>query len=276
MIRFAKKEDTKEIVLLWEKCFKKDNFSKWYFDNQYKPENTILDEDNGVITSMLQRLPYEIKNIGQATYIFGACTHPDFRNQGLMAKLLEHSENLDKGKNIKASILIPQEKSLFDFYAKFGYEPKVTIFNKKVIKQNARVHSYKFRQCKADETNKLNGLYEKVLENTNYIKRDENFWATQFSMFESLGGNIFALEHEENIVGYAFTWNDNGVIIQELLGQNNDINKIICYEVMEYYKVDSAELFSPTGSVSEIPFGCIKSYQPIENGLPVIMNLMFN
>jgi len=276
MIRFAENNDTQNIISLWEICFKKDDFSNWFFKNMFNPLETIVIEENGRIVSMLQRLAFDIKNIGEVTYIYGACTHPDYRGKGFMEQLLVYSENLDKEKSIKASVLIPQEKSLFDFYAKFGYQPLFKIFNKKYTKQNAKDHFYSFSECKSYKIDTLNNLYEKLLENANYVKRDRKYWELQFKMFDELNGKVFCLEYEGNAVGYAFCWNDNGGVIQELVGVNNDINKIICFEVMEHYNIESIEAFSLTGTISEREFGCIKSYEKIESDQPFVMNLMLN
>ena len=80
MIRFANNNDINNIINLWEKCFGKNDFSEWYFKTQYSCENTLVHEENGEISSMLQRLSYEISNVGKVTYIFGACTSPEYRN----------------------------------------------------------------------------------------------------------------------------------------------------------------------------------------------------
>ena len=123
-----------------------------------------------------------------------------------------------------ASVLIPQEESLFEYYSRFGYEPKALIFKKSVRKENPKDHFYSFRECADSDIDELNLLYENELKNFNYIKRDDNFWKNQLEMFRSLGGKVFCLEMDKGISGYAFCWNDdNKVVIQELLGQNNDI-----------------------------------------------------
>ena len=277
MIRFAKNEDFEKILALWYSSFEgSELFAQWYFENIYKPENTLVFEENGSICSALQRLPNEIKNIGQVTYIFGACTHPDYRKKGLMAKLLEYSEKLDKENDIKASVLIPQEKSLFDYYKNFGYSAEFSIFSKKYIKQNPKTHSYNFSECKVTELYRLNELYEKDLIGTNFVVRDNFYWDKQFSMFNFLDGNIFCLKLEQEIVGYAFSWKDEEAFIQELVGLNNDIKKILCFEIMKHFNVNEINAFSLTGNLSRQDFGCIKLYEPAKNDLPFAMNLMFN
>ena len=95
-------------------------------------------------------------------------------------------------------------------------------------------------------------------------------------MFRQLGGNVFCLEHDGQLAGYAFVWNDDEVVIQEIVGLNNDVRKILCHEIMSLYCVESAEVSSLTGSASESPLGCIKLYSTFESDSPFVMNLMYN
>ena len=76
--------------------------------------------------AMVQMLPYRMTVGGvsrEVTYIYGACTDPAHRRKGYMAQLLERSFELDREAGRIASVLIPAEKWLFDFYKPFGYEP---------------------------------------------------------------------------------------------------------------------------------------------------------
>ena len=50
-----------------------------------------------------------------------------FRRRHLMSELLQWSFSRDIQHKIAASILIPQEKWLFDFYRPFGYQPAFTL-----------------------------------------------------------------------------------------------------------------------------------------------------
>ena len=277
MIRFAKKEDFSQIIDIWNKSFNEDkNFTKWFFNKIYEPENAIVFEKNGTICSMLQRLPYEINNIGKATYIFGACTLPEYRGKGLMAKLIYFSEELDKQKEIQASILIPQEKSLFKYYERFGYSPKFKIKSGIIKKQNEMVHPYSFSVCLEDDIDMLSHLYNSFLQDTNYVLRNKDYWLTQFEMFHKFDGNVFCLKNDEDIVGYAFVWNDKDVIVQEIFGLNNDVKKILCNDIMHFYRVNKLKTFSLSKNSIYDDFGCIKLYNKLENTLPFIMNLMFN
>ena len=86
---------------------------------------------------MVQMLPYRMTVGGvsrEVTYIYGACTDPAHRRKGYMARLLERSFELDRQGGRIASVLIPAEKWLFDFYKPFGYEPFFHISRREIIR----------------------------------------------------------------------------------------------------------------------------------------------
>jgi hypothetical protein len=73
---------------------------------------------------MLHRLPYTLWLNGQeqqAEYISGACTHPDFRGQGRMHRLIERSWESARREGRRWSFLIPASPELFRFYGEMGY-----------------------------------------------------------------------------------------------------------------------------------------------------------
>ena len=81
-----------QLIDLWRTSFNdSEEFIKLFFDRVYKKENALFIEKNGKIVSALQMLPYPMSFCGKqvaTSYISGACTHPDFRNRGVMRQLL--------------------------------------------------------------------------------------------------------------------------------------------------------------------------------------------
>lgn len=278
MLRKCNANDLPQILELWNAIFDEDdNFTKWYFDNIFKPEYTIAVFEDDKLISMLQMLPYEIKDFGKVSYIFGACTYPEHRGKGLMAQLIAFSEKLDREADVTASILIPQEKSLFDFYKRFGYEPYFKINSKEYFKQNKKDYSYTFSKIDSKDIPLLNQAYEYSLSGTYFVIRDENCWAKQIDMFRSLNGNVFCLMDNEKLIAYAFVWNDNSIVIQELWGIDNDTKEIIADEVLSYYHADKLMGSSIRGTdMDEKDLGSIKFYDNKKTDKPYFMNLMFN
>lgn len=126
MIKLANNQIKNEVRRMWKACFDdSEEFMDLYFSEKYKNENTLIYfEDNKALAS-LQMLPYRFTFCGveiEASYISGACTLPEYRNRGCMAKLLLAAFDIMRERNIPLSILIPAEEWLYDYYARYGYE----------------------------------------------------------------------------------------------------------------------------------------------------------
>lgn len=117
---------TKEKVkALWQLCFDdNEEFVEMYFRLRYKNEINIAIESGDEIVSALQMIPYPMTFCGdtvQTSYISGACTHPDFRGNGVMRELLSQAFAKMLRNGMYFSTLIPAEPWLFDYYTRMGY-----------------------------------------------------------------------------------------------------------------------------------------------------------
>ena len=110
---------------LWKICFgDSDAFVKLYFDRCATDANTMAIWQDGRLAAALQMLPYSMTFPAEtvpASYVSGACTHPDFRNRGLMRSLLAQTHRRMFADGAWFSLLIPAEPWLWDYYAKSGY-----------------------------------------------------------------------------------------------------------------------------------------------------------
>ena len=84
-----------KVKALWKLCFDdSDQFIDMYFRLRYKSEINVVIESGNEVISALQMLPYPMSFFGKqvaTSYISGACTHPDFRNRGVMRQLLSQA-----------------------------------------------------------------------------------------------------------------------------------------------------------------------------------------
>lgn len=170
MIRFAEKKDVKSIRELWDIAFPEEpDFNDYFFDNIFDYSSTLLLIKNNEIASMAQMIPYEISGIGKVTYIYGAATNPKHRKQGLMSQLLEKSFEIDIEKGRSASILIPANKPLFDFYGRLGYETAFYI-NKAVYSKGDVTADIK--EAEYEDISRLMAIYK------GDVIRNERYWKT--------------------------------------------------------------------------------------------------
>ena len=139
IIRLSEKNDIPDIINLWNEAFgDSEKEIRFFLDNKYVSENTLIAEDNGGIASMLFLLEGNMR-IDNKTfpsyYLYAACTAKKFRGRGYMADLLREASCIARQRNKDFICLMPGEKSLFGFYEKHGY---VTAFGKKTVTLDAR------------------------------------------------------------------------------------------------------------------------------------------
>lgn len=121
----SKKE---EAYGLWQLCFgDTDAFLSIYFRELYRADRTLVGYTDGIATTHLQCLPLELTAGGRSlpvNYVVAVCTHPDYAGRGLMKGQLQDALRLAKDRGEVASLLLPAEAWLFDYYATtVGYAP---------------------------------------------------------------------------------------------------------------------------------------------------------
>ena len=116
-----------EVRALWKLCFEdSEEFMDLYFNMRYRDEVNRCVRENGKMVAALQTLPYTMTLCGttvRASYVSGACTHPDWRGQGVMRHLLDETHRRMYADGVVLSLLIPAEEWLFQYYARSGYVP---------------------------------------------------------------------------------------------------------------------------------------------------------
>ncbi len=114
-----------QIIQLWRCCFDdSEDFICRFFGQVYQDEYAWTMEKDGRIVCAMQLLPYTMNYYGQAvpvTYIYGVCTHPDYRRRGYMHQLLEQAFVRLKEQGSGLAFLIPAHDWLFDCYRKSGF-----------------------------------------------------------------------------------------------------------------------------------------------------------
>lgn len=255
-----------QIRSLFDLCFVEEGgFNAFFFDNIYCETHTLIYEMNGSVAAMLQRIPRVLRMQGASvpvTYIYGACTHPNARRQALMSKLLAHSHMLDVQQGIGASVLVPQEQWLFDFYQPFGYEPAFFV-SRSVGKRLGETCADAVRLTAAD-AHAMQLLYASQA-GTCYVERSEKDWEEQLLLFGALGAGAFGFYEEEKLTAYAFCWNDN---IQEGIGLTQaHINTLLTLLGCDQIPI--------TGVGTSMALGCMKWHRSVQK-IEGYMNLMFN
>lgn len=113
----------KQLSTLWQSIFDEDEFvTKLFFEKVYDICQNPFIEESGEILSSAFLIPCEISEY-KGFYVYCAFTHNEYRGKGLMAKVLKSADEILQKMSSDFLLLVPAEKSLFDFYGKFGYVP---------------------------------------------------------------------------------------------------------------------------------------------------------
>lgn len=202
--------DREQLLALYRACFPEDepSFWEWVFDRLYCPGNTLNLREGDRIVASLQMLPCVLNLNGQifpAHYIYAASTLPERQGRGLMARLLEQAAQEGRKRGQDFSILITQEDSLLDYYARFGYEPRFLLGQGEPV--DTAADGAIRTACQADIP-ALNILYEQATTGLLHGDRDARHWALQLELF---GRGAQVVEKNGALTAYAFA-DERGII----------------------------------------------------------------
>lgn len=272
MIRWAEQADLEAVVSLWTRCFPGDEaFREWFFANIYRSDVTLVDEEDGTLCAMVQMLPYQLRDargVRPVTYIYGACTAPEYRRQHRMDRLLQASFDWDQKQGRAASVLIPQEEWLYGFYDQFGYQPAFYVSNQIITSTDRQVDG-RLRRLTTDDIPALNQLYTQGQGMR--LLRTEQDWEQQLALFDTLGAGVYGLEQHGALTAYAFVWHDGvgKLWAQEICGAEKDV---LAQAVLQRLHCQTMRL---TLEGTEQKLGCIRYHDdtPVQDGY---FNLLFN
>ncbi len=237
MIRISDKSDINGITNLWKEAFGDSEREIMFFlDNRYKPENTLVVEENGKIASMLFLLDGEMKINNMcypSYYLYAACTLKEFRGRGHMASLLSFAKETALKRNVDFICLLPAEDSLYKFYEAHGYK---AVFRKKVYTfthDNTAENS----NISTDSISDIEEIRNKAFNNINMFKWDNESLKFAFEHNKFYGGQAiinregYALynvsDQQIYVKEFTFTGNVDAVLSNIMLSHSNTIKIIL-------------------------------------------------
>lgn len=186
MFEFAAKKDYEEIYFLFHTCFHDSidevrTFTEFF--SQEKDFQIVIGKIQGTIATMAYLIPAHYKH-QPAYYIYGVCTHPDYRNRGLSTRLLHYVKCAAKMLEKSWLFLVPASDSLVDFYKKQG-------FLSYPVKRLADTAT---SEAIAESSN--NPFLEEISE-TEYLSLRKNFQSAEHVLSLTDRGNLYALTQRE-------------------------------------------------------------------------------
>lgn len=120
-IDYPKPCDISGLRILWQEAFgDTDEFLDYFFSVAYSPDRALCVKQDGQVVGAMYWFECECRGIPTA-YIYAVATAKEYRGKGICHKLMYQAHKILKSIGYRIAILVPSEKSLFEFYAKMGY-----------------------------------------------------------------------------------------------------------------------------------------------------------
>lgn len=220
----------KQVKDLWNLCFDDtDAFVEFYFNRRFNNQvNQSISSGNRIIAA-LQMLPYTFTYYGTefgTSYISGACTHPEFRNKGVMRRLIAESFAQMSAQDIAFCTLIPAEDWLFDYYAKLGFAPVFSYAMQDVTERSLKRDTSKIEKV-IDLNAEVFDYFDIKMHKRDFcIQHGEADVKVILEEMKIDDGCVLAAYREGNIVGLAFVYQEEKVLyISELLYDTNKVKQ---------------------------------------------------
>lgn len=234
MVLTAENVSNNQIISLWQECFGDDSEYVSSFLEGHPDKSRILTVQNGgELCSMLFLLECEAVVSGESFkswYIYAACTAKKFRRRGLMAELLKFAEKYAVENGVSFIALVPAEKSLFDYYEKFGYK---TCFyrGEKCLKASGEPDAV----LKTDAASmEIFSIREKALKNSFHIRWNEK--ALDYALSEYSA----AVSDKAYVLWYI---EDSAIKIVEALSENQKNAEALLNKLMSENNISEIKYF---------------------------------
>lgn len=247
-----------EVKNIWRLCFDdSEEFIEMYFRLRYNNEVSIGITSGEELIAALQMLPYPMTFGGktiETSYISGACTHPDYRGNGVMRELLSQAYVRMLHKGALISTLIPGEPWLFDYYARMGYAAVFRYSQRKEL-----------QSCKSDSSAYINvkctGEYEeavyqylhkKMLERPCCIQHTETDFKVILADLSVTHDSLYVATQEDEVKGIAMTYREKDTLwIAELLADSPKIENDLLKHIRQTTGCDKLTIIAPAATDEE-------------------------
>lgn len=121
MVGFENENIRSQAVTLWREAFgDSEEYINFFLDTHSGCRCVTLEEKDELV-SALYLIDGKLNGV-DGFYLFAAATFKKHRSNGYMARLLKLAEQRAKENGKSFIALVPAEKSLFDYYSRFGYK----------------------------------------------------------------------------------------------------------------------------------------------------------
>lgn len=220
-IRLSNINEIQGVRDLWTYCFNDSQaYVDFYFKNKYKPEKTMVVEEDGRILSSIHLNQHRLKVSGRdlaTSYIVGVSTLAEARGRGFMADLMSSSLYQIRDMDQSFAILMPIDHRL---YRRYGFETcydmqevKLDIIDLKKFKLDGS-----FRKAGQDSLGDLVDIYSSAMARYNGAAiRDSKYFSEFIEEMDLEGGHIYICYRDGQPTAYlAYSMDGEDFFVREV------------------------------------------------------------
>ena len=214
----AENLNREDVIFLWTECFGDPReYVEFFLDNC--PDYICVEyfvEDKPV--SQLFLLEGELAS-EKCKYLYAACTHKDYRRQGLMEELIEFTKRYCKDKNCSSIFLVPANEKLYSYYSKFGFE--ASFLKKEAVAHNKSELIFETTETDADKVFEIKKELVECIEGFRFSD-DVMKYTIKEHLFN--GGKIYInSDYKEKAVVFYYA-NGSDIVVKEFLSNKTEIH----------------------------------------------------
>lgn len=264
-------ECTKEQVkTLWRLCFgDSEAFIDLYFRLRYDDDINVGIRSGEQLIAALQMLPYPLTFGGetvQTAYVSGACTHPDFRNRGVMRQLLAQAFARMAQGDALFSTLIPAEPWLFDYYRHMGYAPVFRRSTQKIDAPENADGNIRVERTETYEEDIFRYFSRKMSDRPCCIQHPEADFRVILADLSVSQGLLLVAKRQREVCGMLIAYRrEPGWIVNEHFSDHPEVDRAMLHTLKKETGATSFLRYSPSdGKMPDTPVGMIRVVQARE------------
>lgn len=255
-ITTVKMKHKQQVKDLWNYCFyDADPYLSWYYDNVFRPENTVAAIEDDRVLSAMQLLDFDVAIRGKVypcTYIAGVSTLPEFRGKGLATKVMDYAETVAKERGKKFALLTP---SIDNFYEKFGYTSCYERLEFSYMPGDYKPEKSGCTSKKAGSADVYD--MEKIYTSfcgffDGYVKRTAKDFADIIDQYSLESGGVYIFyDRKDNPVGYiVYDLSDRTIFADEIAYTGKEgLNAVLEFIYLHGSQIDRTVIFAPLHSM---------------------------
>ena len=111
--------DRPRLERIYNICFPgEEEYCRFFFDKVWKPENTLIAKEKGVIAAMGHFLDVPMEFDGsrlEGSYLYAAATLPEYRGKGIMSRIIKEGNEAAAAEGKDISLLITENVAFLIF-----------------------------------------------------------------------------------------------------------------------------------------------------------------